>query len=134
MKKLTSAELIAEVVKAGKITENEIKLILRRMNGGEKIDLSAIWDGEIKLTPDQNVKGITWLRNQWKSPRGAERKNNPFGYREQRALETFTDFTFAGVYDIGSYGNPFYVPLYDCNGTDGSFQYHLNNGQIRIVG
>jgi len=134
MKKLTSADLISEIVKKGIATEKEINLICRRMNAGEKTDLSEIWDGEISITPEQTTKGLNWLKNQWKSPNGKERKNSPFGYREEKAVETFTSFTFAGIHDAGNFHHSFYVPLYDVNGAEGSFQYYVSGGICHIIG
>lgn len=127
-------QLVSEIVKRDFITEKEIKLIFRRMNSGIKVDLSNIWNECVKLTEEQDLKGITFLNNLWKTPKGVERKNNPFGYREQAVLESFKYFEFAGTYDAGNRYHSFYVPLYNCNGTEGSFQYYYAGGQINIIG
>jgi hypothetical protein len=98
----------------------------------EAIDF--IWDNSPQLTPDQNKKGIDYLRNLWKSPSGKERVNNPFGYREQDALETFEYFELRGFYDAGNRYRKFYVPLYVCVGAETSFEYYISGGEINIVG
>jgi len=126
--KITSEQIINEVVKNGVITEQQINLITRRLNGGEKIDLSEIWDNPIELTDEQNKKGFDFLYNQWKTPKGVERKNNPFGYREENILAKFTGFELAGFYDAGNYGNSFFVPLYNCCGDNNAFQYYYSGG------
>tara|TARA_R110002110_G_scaffold62000_3_gene173516 strand:- start:221 stop:1066 length:846 start_codon:yes stop_codon:yes gene_type:complete len=68
----------------------------------------------------------------WKTPTGKERKNNPFGLREQDALENFEYFTLDGFKNIGrSYD--FYVPIYGVTGTDSYFQYYYD-GEVNIIG
>ena len=121
------------------ITEKEINLIKMRMNNN-RVDettqevIDYIWDNSPELTPDQNKKGIDYLRNLWKSPTGKERTNNPFGYREQEALDTFQYFELRGFYDAGNYNNKFYVPLYNCVGADSSFEYAFYGGKVNILG
>jgi hypothetical protein len=121
------------------ITEKEINLIKLRMNN-DKVDdftqeaIDFIWDNSPQLTSDQNKKGIDYLRNLWKSPTGKERTNNPFGYREQDALETFEYFELRGFYDAGNRYRKFYVPLYTCVGAETSFEYYISGGEINIVG
>jgi hypothetical protein len=121
------------------ITEKEINLIKLRLNN-DKVDeetqeaIDYIWEEMPQLTPDQNKKGIEYLRNLWKSPTGKERANNPFGYREQEALETFEGFALRGFYDAGNRYRKFYVPLYVVFGEDTSFEYAFYNGEVNILG
>lgn len=127
------------IMETNTITEKEINLIKLRMNNN-KVDedtqeiIDYIWDNSPQLTPDQNRKGIDYLRNLWKSPTGKERANNPFGYREQEALETFEYFELRGFYDAGNRYRKFYVPLYICVGAETSFEYYISGGGINIVG
>lgn len=127
------------IMETNTITEKEINLIKLRMNN-DKVDedtqeiIDYIWDNSPQLTPDQNKKGIDYLRNLWKSPTGKERANNPFGYREQEALETFEYFELRGFYDAGNRYHKFYVPLYICVGAETSFEYYISGGQVNIVG
>lgn len=127
------------IMETNTITEKEINLIKLRMNN-DKVDedtqevIDYIWDNSPQLTPDQNKKGIDFLRNLWKSPTGKERTNNPFGYREQDALETFEYFELRGFYDAGNRYNKFYVPLYTCVGADSSFEYAFYGGKVNILG
>jgi hypothetical protein len=121
------------------ITEKEINLIKNRINNNKddqktKDVVNYIWDNNPQLTSEQNEKGLKFLINLWKSPTGKERSSNPFGYREQEALETFKYFELAGFHDIARYGQrSFYVPLYNVIGNDTSFQYYYD-GKMNIVG
>jgi len=74
--------------------------------------------------------------NLWVTPTGAERKNNPFGYREEAILETFQTIRLAEVTDISLYHapRPIYVPVYEVFGKDDSFMYYLSGGKLSIVG
>jgi len=118
-----------------KLTEREVNLLLRRLNSG-MIKASQLRRGGYALTPDQVEKGRKWLMNLWVTPTGAERKNNPFGYREEAILETFQTIRLAEVTDISPYHapHPFYVPVYEVVGKEGSFVYYLSGGKINIVG
>ena len=74
----------------GYLTEREILLLKARLNRGEDVDLSAIYSSDgFAITEEQTKKGYDWLMNQWKTPRGVERKNNPFGFREEDILDNF---------------------------------------------
>lgn len=120
------------------ITEREINLIGRRLNNskplGELIPLLEEAENEgLHITPEQTEKGLSWLLNLWKSPTGKERKNNPFGYREQEVLETFSHFTYDGHIDAGQY-NSWYAPIYTVVGKDATFQYYVAGGEIKIIG
>ena len=126
--------------KTNTITEREVALIMRRLNSGKddketKEIVNYIWDNKPSLTSEQNKKGFDFLYDLWKSPSGKERKNNPFGYREQDVLENFVGFELSGFYDASRYGQrPYYIPLYIANGKDGSFEYYYSNGEVNIVG
>lgn len=132
-KKTTTSELIKSIEKRGIIEEREILLLKKRANAGDKE--AARWCPEnIRVTEEQTAKGLTWLINKWKTPRGIERKNNPFGYREEDILENFDHFELAGFYNASNY-RAFYVPLYDVCAKDGRhFEYYVWGGEVQIVG
>lgn len=131
---MRTEEIMQTVKETNIITEQQINLLKNRANKGEKIDFSYIWDNPVSLTEDQNKKGIDFLMNQYVTPKGKERVNSPFGYREEEVLKSFTGFELVGFYDIARYGQrPFLVPLYNCNGKEGSFQYYYD-GKVQIVG
>lgn len=123
--------LTEEVLKKDILTEANINLLKNRANKGEVINFD---DKEYTITQEQTEKGKAWLMNQWKTPTGKIRKNNPFGAREEEALETFESFTFDGFYNAGNSFVNFYVPIYTVIGKDSTFQYVLSGGLIKIIG
>ncbi len=123
------------------ISEREIALIGRRLNAKRELkEVAKIYQeaeaGEVEVSEEQAQKGYEWLMNEYKTPRGIERKNNPFGYREQEPLDSGLDhFTYDGHYDAGNMYHSFYLPIYTFYGKDGgSFQYYVSGGQINIIG
>lgn len=127
-------ELIEGIEKKGHITEQEIKLVCRRLNSGKYVwnDVEGLLD--LKLTPSQTEKGYKWLMSQWKTPRGVERETSPFGYREQGALETFEGIRLNSFTDRGRMGFPFWIPVYDVIGRTSGFQYVLDAGKVAVIG
>lgn len=121
-----------DILQKETISFKEVRLLLRRMNNGEQIDLTVVWDEPKRLEdPDQ---GIKYLMGRWKTPKGVERKNNPFGYREVDILEDFSHFEFAGTYDTGNRYFSYNVPLWNVVANHGgSFQYYMKGGEIHIV-
>ena len=124
--KIKTSDVTAQTV----LTEKDINLLKKRMNAGEAFELAE----EYAITEEQTEKGLAWLNNLRKTPTGAERKNNPYGYREEEALDTFTHFTFDGFADVGNQFVHFYVPIYTVHGKESSFQYHIKAGGISIIG
>lgn len=121
-----------ELLKKELLTEKEILLLCHRASRGEEQEEYA---ESYQITPEQTKKGLAWLLNQWKTPRGVERKNNPFGIRETDALENFSHFTFDGLYDAGNQYVKWFVPIYSVHAKDGyGFQYVVTRGGIQIIG
>lgn len=127
-------DLILQISKAGIITEREINLVKNRMNHCEDVDLYPIYDNEIDITCEQTKKGYDFLINLWKTQTGKERKNNPFGYREQNVLDSFEKFQFNGYYNNGNRFASCYIPIYLVIGKSGSFEYYYSCGKINIIG
>ncbi len=134
MKANATTNKVNEIVKRGYITEKEINLLKNRVNN-DRASISELCDlGGLAITDEQTAKGLTWLIDKWKTPRGIERKNNPFGYREQDILENFDRFELGGFYNASNY-RAFYVPLYDVFAKDGRhFEYCVFGGEVQIVG
>jgi hypothetical protein len=126
-------KLIEEIINRGWITEKEILLLKRRLNNKKDIDVSRLEDFDIGVSYEQTDKGYKWLMDQWKTPKGKIRKNNPFGYREQDALKSFKYFIFKGFYDAGSFHFSHYEPLYCVVGEEGSFTYYVFGGETIII-
>lgn len=125
-------------IKAGKIeSNNQLTYMMSCLNN--KPELKELIDealncSEMELCEDQVKKGYDWLIDQWKSATGKERKNNPFGYREQAILENFNTITFWGYYDAGNAWHSYYLPLYLVSGNNTTFEYYVSGGEIHIIG
>ena len=107
----------------------------------EKLTLFYIFEeyATYSITPAQTTKGLDWLFNLRFTMRGKERKNNPFGYREQSILDDFDRFELSGLYDDSDGYNGFhnFKPIYKVIASDGGyFEYmpytrsDLISGQI----
>jgi len=131
--KNTTEQILSEIEENNTVTEKQVNLLARRLNAGEAVDTSYIWNNPPELTSEQNDKGLNFLLNLWRTPANKERKNNPFGYREENILSNFTGFELAGFYDAGI-RHTYWIPLYNCIGANDSFQYYCNGGKISIVG
>ena len=123
------------------ITEAQISLIGRRLNAKRPLkEVEELYnlaqEGEVYVTPEQAQKGFNWLMNEYKTPKGKERLNNPFGYRDEEALDSGLDsFTYDGHYDAGNMHFSFYLPIYTFIGKNGgTFQYYVSGGKINIIG
>lgn len=127
-----------EILKQSILTERDIKLLCRRANASdtreEVMNIIGDFNKSYDITADQSVKGFAWLNNKRMTSRGVERKNNPFGYREEQSLDTFEHINFDGLYDAGNRYFPYFVPVYIVHGTKSSFQYVVVGGEIRIIG
>lgn len=130
---MKTLELLSKIAETRTISENEILLLKRRKNNGEKFDESIYWNEEIKCTDEQNTKGIEFLRNLHLTPKGKERLNSPFGYREIDALNSFTHLEFRGFYDNGDRNHSYFLPIYICVGSECSFEYYYD-GKVEIIG
>ena len=132
------------IIESGKITKGEIISLCSFFNCAKgkstpeerKLLNSAMANREdgLKLTAEQTKQGIDWLRDQYKTSRCVERKNNPFGYREQAIIEAFDSFELRELYNGGNAYRDYYLPLYVVNGNNTSFEYYMQNGKINIIG
>lgn len=66
--KQTNEKIIAAAEERGWINENEILLLKRRRNRGERIQI----ENPIPVSYDQAQKGFAWLWDKYRTPRGAE--------------------------------------------------------------
>ena len=129
----TTAKVIKAIAERGYILENEINLLKNRLNRGD----SSVWDIFESLSgmisQEQTEKGLNWITNQWKTPTGKERKNNPLGYWEQRIIDNFSHFEFIDFIDCGNYYVSWYMPIYKVVDNSGdSFSYYYKNGEMVI--
>ncbi len=143
MKQTKIYQKLIECLQKGVLVSSEqCNYLFKVLNNGteeQKQEIKDLFNDSnfegITLSDVQREKGRDWLLNLWKTPTGAERKNNPFGYREQRALENFDTIQLKGYYDAGNYHRSYYIPLYDVYAKDGyGFEYYFNGGKISITG
>ncbi len=127
-------QLIKDILKRKIITEREVNLICRRLNHNVYTweDVEVLQD--LKITPEQTHKGLTWLKNKAWTPRGIERKNSPFGYREEEAIKTFKEFRLSSFTNRGNQYRDFWCPVWDVIGKDSGFQYVVESGTASIIG
>lgn len=132
----------SDIVGKDTLSENEVLLIKRRLNDG-KINLDQVFSKQesFKLTPEQTTKGKNFLMDLWKTPAGKERKNNPFGDREQAVLDNFSYFELAGFHNnINStqaqMGINNYLPVYRVisNNNGSAFEYYSDFNGVHITG
>lgn len=131
-----SIQKYIDIIKSGKIEERQIiamKSLMGKNKDAERILNGMVYDNPLSISEEQTAKGLAFLKSQWKTDTGKERKNNPFGHRGQDAIDTFERFELAGFYDIGNSYHSFYVPIYNCIGKESSFQYYYN-GEVNIIG
>lgn len=135
--KESTEDMWARICEADEITEREINLLNRRLNaeGRDTLDYNLRKNNyDLALTDEQERKALAWLNNQWKTSTGKERKNNPFGYREEKILDNATDVTFVEFYNAGNGYIDYFIPVYRVYSNDGSFEYYVQGGEVNIVG
>ena len=135
--KESTEDMWARICEADKITEREINLLNRRLNaeGRDTLDYNLRKNNyDLALTDEQERKALAWLNNQWKTSTGKERKNNPFGYREEKILDNATDVTFVEFYNAGNRYIDYFIPVYRVYSNDDSFEYYVQGGEVNIVG
>lgn len=112
----------AAICAAGVISERQIITIKSRLNRG--IDAwPVLSSGPLSITPEQTEKGINWLLNQYKTPAGRVRKNNPFNAWAASILENFDRFQLVDFVDISRCPGwvSFYLPVYRVIDSRGRF-------------
>ena len=123
------------------VTEKQIRDMSKLLNEGKirPVDIFGEMYETKELTNEQTRKGYNFLMKRWKTKNGNERKNNPFGYREQHVIENFDHFELADFHDSADYwqvqrGIHRYYPVYDVYGKDGShFQYYFDGVDVNIT-
>ncbi len=134
MGKATTEDIVKSILKTKSISEQEMNLLKRRLNAGEKVEgLEYMIDDDIVLEKSQISKGSKWIKNKYRTPKGKERANHPFGYREQEAIDTLKTIHFAGFHNP-SFWVKNYQPVFTVIGKDTSFDYQLAGGELDILG
>ena len=86
------------------------------------------------IGPEQTEKGITWLRDQWRTPLGKERKHNPFLPRQTYVLDNFSHFQLIGLrntFGLSIVNN--YLPVYRVHSKDGRHFDYVNTRPLVIL-
>lgn len=135
-----------DIAKSGKISESDL-IAMRSFLSSDKPTrderndiISAVANANdgygLKLTKEQQKKGIDWLISQYKTPAGKLKANSPFGYREVHILENVDEIMLKDLYDSSMFGmRPYYLPLFEVSTKKGeSFDYYVNGGKINITG
>ena len=129
-----------KLAKQKKYSEKEMNALKNHMNkidirDAQKLnDIVANKDGT-KLDKTQVAKGFKYLYNLGYTPRGVERKNNPYGYREEYIVKNPKTIELKQFHNDsrGRYDN--YQPYYEAIGKDGtSMEYFYSGGKINIWG
>lgn len=117
------------------LTENEVNLLKRRLNDN-KIDTGEVFSvrESFRLTPEQIQKGLDYLMNKWKTPRGVERKNNPFGAYEEDILANFNRIELIDFQDVSLVPDfKFHIPVYRVYSDTGEFfDYFIQGGEVKF--
>jgi len=124
-----NTKIYKQIADRGVITEREINLLKNRANRGHDV-----WDVFVEknsfvldVTDEQTTRGITWLLNKWKTPRGAIRKHNPFNQRQTAILSHFKKFQLVDFRDCGNGFVDWYLPVYRVISEHGRyFDYCVN--------
>lgn len=127
-----------ELIKDNDFKERDYISLRSILNGYKKVNITQEQKEELKedatnrglhVSKEQTEKGYKWLMNLYKTPKGKERKNNPFGHREEKILENFSHFMFYCFYDakesLYMSGYHDYLPVWEVIDKDGdSFTYY----------
>lgn len=136
--KVARQKNVPEFTKNKVLTEQQIKLLQRRLND-KKIKEEDIFGDDFDksklITAEQTTKGLNWLDDKRRTPKGKERLNNPFGAREEEILDNFDHFELKEFFDSGNQFVSFKIPLWEVVSKDGqSFEYHSQGGKVNITG
>ena len=128
-----------KLAKKKKYSEKELNALKNHMNAnpvvGSALNNFVANKEGTKLDKTQVAKGFKYLYNLGYTPRGVERKNNPYGYREEYIVKNPKTIELIQFHDAGYGNNTFYVPYYEAIGKDGtSMEYFVSGGKIHIWG
>ena len=139
------SKMYDEITMFDEISEKQVMYIVKKMNeakGPKNFDkelqklVNWVWDNEPRLSKEQNVKGIKFLKNLAFMANGKSRSNSPFGSREEYTVNNFAYMKLRGFHDVSTYGQvEQYVPLYTVFDDEGyGFEYYYHAGKVNVVG
>tara|TARA_R100001086_G_scaffold33095_1_gene15026 strand:+ start:246 stop:656 length:411 start_codon:yes stop_codon:yes gene_type:complete len=129
-----------KLAKQKKYSEKELNALKNHMNkldfkDANKLNSLVADKNGTKLDKSQVQKGFKYLYNLGFTPKGVERKNSPYGYREEYIVKNPKTIELLQFHDAGNRNFSFYVPYYEAIGKDGtSMEYFVSGGKINIWG
>lgn len=129
-----------KLAKQKKLSEKELNALKNYMNKvgspeANKLNNLVADKYGTKLDKSQVSKGFKYLYNLGFTPKGKERSNSPFGYREEYIVKNPKTIELLQFHDAGNRNFSFYVPYYEAIGKDGtSMEYFVSGGKINIWG
>ena len=129
-----------KLAKKKKFTEKELNALKNHMNkiGGieaQKLNGLVADKHGTELDKTQVAKGFKYLYNLGYTPKGKERSNSPYGYREEYIVKNPKTIELLQFHNAGNRYVDFYVPYYEAIGKDGtSMEYFVSGGKINIWG
>ena len=128
-----------KLAKQKKYSEKELNALKNHMNAnpvvGSALNNFVANKEGTKLDKTQVAKGFKYLYNLGYTPKGVERKNNPYGYREEYIVKNLKTIELLQFHNAGNRYVDFFVPYYEAIGKDGtSMEYFVSGGKINIWG
>jgi len=138
----------AKAIKSGVLTEGNIRGLRKGFNNQDRgilgystsstspkylegeLDslLELLHQYEPKVTHEQAIKGLAWLRNQWVTPTGKERKNNPFDAHCQAVIADCSYFTTVDFHpEYNRIGLANWFPVYRCVNRAGDYFDYISS-------
>jgi hypothetical protein len=123
-------------------TEQEIIYFRKYVNGSIPLDIDSIEhliasvDGKyFRITNQQTVKGILWLKNKCFKNNGSVRKACPLKPFERAVIQSFKEFRFVGLYNVSDNSYRNYMPVYRVVATNGMyFDYVAYSwGEMKVI-
>lgn len=137
-----------KLIKSGRFTEVELKYFRKLINGSSRLDAITKndlvqefeWQANehngIRLSKEQQQKGIEWLRKVTYKLNGELRKTQVLGRIERCIIDEFKYFRCVGLYNLSDNNYDQYVPIYRCIARDGSYFDYICKmwGEIEVIG
>lgn len=141
-----TVEKYEALIAKASFTERELISFRKLVNGSSRLSkfdaqllidaFNAVADIKgVKLTKEQQLKGIDWLRNVTFKLNGQVRKSAPLAYFEQEVVKNFKKFTCVGLYDLSTNNYRQVVPIYRCIARNGLYFDYVCMmwGDIKVI-
>lgn len=124
-------------------TESEIIYFRKYINGSSPLEshlvqdlIASIEDKVFRITDQQSVKGILWLKDKCFQKNGKVRRSCKFKPFELDVILNFKEFRFVGLYDVSDNNYRNYMPIYRTIAKDGSYFDYVaySFGEFKVLG